>query len=164
MIISIVHISQVLGAVDIQRQPTVLCAAWQQEGIYVTCACVLSHFSCVWLFVIPWTIACQAPLSIGFFQARILEWLAMPSSRIYLAQGLNLCLLCLLHWRAGSLPLVPPVVVVQSLSCVQLFATPWTAAHQASLSFTIPGKPHICHNIFNLPGSLEVTITSLIIL
>ena len=29
------------------------------------------------------------------------------------------------------------VVVAQSLSCVQLFATPWTAAHQASLSFTI---------------------------
>jgi len=28
-------------------------------------------------------------------------------------------------------------VVVQSLSCVQLFATPWTAALQASLSFTI---------------------------
>ena len=27
--------------------------------------------------------------------------------------------------------------VVQSLSHVQLFATPWTAAHQASLSFTI---------------------------
>ena len=29
------------------------------------------------------------------------------------------------------------VVVVKSLSHVQLFATPWTAAHQASLSFTI---------------------------
>ena len=28
-------------------------------------------------------------------------------------------------------------VVVQSLNCVQLFVTPWTAAHQASLSFTI---------------------------
>ena len=28
-------------------------------------------------------------------------------------------------------------VVVQSLSSVWLFATPWTAAHQASLSFTI---------------------------
>ena len=27
--------------------------------------------------------------------------------------------------------------VIQSLSSVQLFATPWTAAHQASLSFTI---------------------------
>ena len=29
------------------------------------------------------------------------------------------------------------VLVVQSLSCVRLFATPWTTAHQASLSFTI---------------------------
>ena len=28
-------------------------------------------------------------------------------------------------------------VIVQSLSCVQLFATPWSAEHQASLSFTI---------------------------
>ena len=28
-------------------------------------------------------------------------------------------------------------VVVQSLSCVWLFVAPWTAAHQASLSFTI---------------------------
>ena len=29
------------------------------------------------------------------------------------------------------------MVVVQSLSCVWLFGIPWTAAHQASLSFTI---------------------------
>ena len=29
------------------------------------------------------------------------------------------------------------VVAVQLLSCVSLFATPWTAAHHASLSFTI---------------------------
>ena len=29
---------------------------------------------------------------------------------------------------------------VQSLSCVQLFATPWTAARQASLSITNPGS------------------------
>ena len=29
------------------------------------------------------------------------------------------------------------IIVVQSLSHVQLFATPWIAAHQASLSFTI---------------------------
>ena len=29
------------------------------------------------------------------------------------------------------------VAVVQSLSCVQLFVTPWTTAHQAFLSFTI---------------------------
>ena len=29
------------------------------------------------------------------------------------------------------------IVVVQSLSGIQLFVTPWTTAHQASLSFTI---------------------------
>ena len=39
----------------------------------------------------------------------------------------------------GLLPLLK--FVVQSLSHVQLLATPWTAAHQASLSFTIsPGQ------------------------
>jgi len=29
----------------------------------------------------PWTVARQAPLSKGVLQARILEWVAMPSSR-----------------------------------------------------------------------------------
>ena len=58
-------------------------------------------------------------------------------------------------------------VVVQSLSCVQLFATPWTAAHQASLSFTISWSLHklmfidlvmpsnhliLCHCLLLLPS------------
>ena len=34
-------------------------------------------------------------------------------------------------------PCTSAVAVVQSLSCIQLFATPWMAARQASLSFTI---------------------------
>ena len=43
----------------------------------------------------------------GILQARILEWVAMPSSMgIFLTQGSNLSLLCLLHWQAGSLPLL----------------------------------------------------------
>ena len=33
------------------------------------------------LFATPWTLAHQAPLSMGILQARILEWVAMPSSR-----------------------------------------------------------------------------------
>ena len=42
-------------------------------------------------------------------QARILEWVAMPTSRgIFVNQESNPFLLCLLHWQAGSLPLVPP--------------------------------------------------------
>ena len=56
---------------------------------------------------------------------------------IFPTQGLNLCLL---HWQADSLPLShqgsPIPCSVQSLSCVRLFATPWTAARQASLSIT----------------------------
>ena len=39
--------------------------------------------------------------------------------------------------RLPSLPFLLFLAAVQSLSRVQLFATPWTAAHQASLSFTI---------------------------
>ena len=41
----------------------------------------VQSLSCVRLFVTPWTVAHQAPLSLGILQARILEWVAMPSSR-----------------------------------------------------------------------------------
>ena len=42
--------------------------------------CLLSHFGRVQLFVIIWTVAHQAPLSMEILQARIPEWVAMPSS------------------------------------------------------------------------------------
>ena len=41
------------------------------------------------------------------------------------------------HAWGGLCVLVTGVFVVQSLNCVQLFMTPWTAACQASLPFTI---------------------------
>ena len=37
----------------------------------------------------------------------------------------------------GLNPTVSEIIVVHSLSCVQLFETLWTAARQASLSFTL---------------------------
>ena len=43
--------------------------------------CCAESLSCVWLFVTPWTVACQAPLSMGILQVRILEWVAKHSSR-----------------------------------------------------------------------------------
>ena len=45
------------------------------------CACLLSSFSCVWLLWNPKD--CSPPDSsvLGIFQARIVEWVAMPSSR-----------------------------------------------------------------------------------
>ena len=47
------------------------------------CACVLSHFSHVWLFAVLWTVACQAPLSSvhEILQTRIQEWVATSYSR-----------------------------------------------------------------------------------
>ena len=48
------------------------------------CACVghvLNHFTCIWLFVTLWTVAHQAPLSLGVLQTRILEWVAISYSR-----------------------------------------------------------------------------------
>ena len=45
------------------------------------CEMVLCCFSDVSLFVTLWTVAHHAPLSMGILQARILEWVAMPSSR-----------------------------------------------------------------------------------
>ena len=49
------------------------------------------------------------------------------------------------------------LVVVQSLSHVQLYATPWTTACQISLSFTIPG---ICSNSCLLSQWCHPTISS----
>ena len=46
-----------------------------------TCSVLFSRFSPVRLSATPWTVACQAPLSMGILQARILEWVAMSSSR-----------------------------------------------------------------------------------
>ena len=64
---------------------------------------VLSCFSCVQLFG-----TCSlADFSVhGILQARILEWFALLQG-IFLTQGSNLCLSCLLHWQASSLQ-VPP--------------------------------------------------------
>ena len=45
----------------------------------------------------------------GILQARLPEWVAVPSSRgISRTRGLNWGLLCLLPWPAGSLLLAPP--------------------------------------------------------
>ena len=47
---------------------------------FLTHVCVFRCVSRVWLFVAPWTVACQVPVH-GILQARTLEWVTMPSSR-----------------------------------------------------------------------------------
>ena len=43
---------------------------------YIHIACVLSHISRVQLFATPWTVALQAPLSVGF--SRQEYWSGLP--------------------------------------------------------------------------------------
>ena len=71
-------------------------------------ACVLSHFSRVQQFATLWTVARLALLpwespgkNTGVGCRALLQG-------IFLTQGLNPCILRLLHWKVGSLPLVPP--------------------------------------------------------
>ena len=44
-----------------------------------------------------WALTHQAPLSMGFFQTRILDWVAVSNSGVFLNPGSNPCLL---HWKA----------------------------------------------------------------
>ena len=45
-------------------------------GLFPLRACVLSHFSCVQFFPAPWTVAHQAPMSMGF--SRQEYWSGLP--------------------------------------------------------------------------------------
>ena len=58
--------------------------------------------SCVQLFATPWTVAHQAPLSMGFSRQEYWVGYYFLLQGIFLNQGLNPRLL---HWQAGSLPL-----------------------------------------------------------
>ena len=69
---------------------------------YNVCACVLSCFICVHLCATPRTVARQAPLSMGFSRQEYWSGLPCPPQGIFLTQGLNPCLLRLLHWQADS--------------------------------------------------------------
>ena len=55
--------------------------------------------------VSPWTVTCQAPLSMEFSWQEFCSGLPFLLQGIFLTQGSNLRLLHHLHWQAESLPL-----------------------------------------------------------
>ena len=151
-------------------------------------ACLLSRFSRVWLYATLRTAACQAPLSVGF--SRQEDWCGLsfpppghlPSPEMKLGQPAlqvdayrrmhqgrgndsSSVSACLWWWGSGFSS-------VQLLICVRLFATPWAAARQASLSITssrsspklmsiesvMPSTRLIlCHPLFLLPSVFPST-------
>ena len=111
----------------------------------------------------------------GLFQGVVFlirwpKYWSFSFSITFLYSKFLLASLCL-FWTIFLLPREPHLVIpfssVQSLSCVWLFATPWTAARQASLSITnswdllkpmstelvMPSKHLIlCHPLLLLPS------------
>ena len=71
-------------------------------------ACVLSRFSCVWLCATLWTVALQAPLSMGFSSKNTRVGCYALLQEIFRTQRSKACLLHLLHWQVDSLPLALP--------------------------------------------------------
>ena len=108
-------------------------------------ACVLSCFSCVWLFEILWTVAHQAPLSLEFssqeYQMCSRATLSIHPTLFPSASVFGVCLSTAArqvgHQYHLSRSHIYAVWCCAVLSHVQLFATPWTVAH-------------ICVNIWHL--------------
>ena len=87
----------------------------------VSDVCALSCFSRVWLCATPWT-AAQVPLSMGFSRQEYWSGFPFPFQGIFLTQGLNLCLLHLLHWQAYSLPLSATLEAPKKIQRITEFA------------------------------------------
>ena len=104
--------------------------------------CVCQSLSHVQLFVTPWTVACQASLSMEFSRQVDCHSLLQKNFPIQgSSQPRDLP-------NPGIKPWLPKEyfpnwksfrhwIVVYLLTHIQLFATPWAAVHQASLSFTV---------------------------
>ena len=85
---------------------------------------------------------CSPPSSSvhGIFQARILEWVVMPSFRGSSWPRDQTCISCigtqvLYHWDSREVQTgVLLLLLLSRFSRVRLCATPWASAHQAPLS------------------------------
>ena len=114
--------------------------------------------SCVQLFVTPWTVARQAPLSLGFPRQEYWSGLPFPSPGDLPEPGIKPEAPAL---AADSLPLSHQgspcmfyVLCAQSFSCVQLFAFLWTVALQAPLSIEFSRQEYRSRMPFPTPGDL----------
>ena len=104
---------------------------------------MLSGFSCVWIFVTLWTVACQAPLFLRFSRHDYWSGLPCPPPGAPSDPGVEppslmspeLAVRFFITHATWDAPFFL-FSSVQSLSHGQLFVTPWTAACQAYLSIT----------------------------
>ena len=79
---------------------------WVNVDSPCMCACYVTFH--IQFFVTLWTVACKVPLFMGFSSQECWSKLSCPLPGDLPDPGIKLCLLCLLHWLVGSLPLVLP--------------------------------------------------------
>ena len=102
-------------------------------GLGLSICLFFNPFSWFW-----WAITLSETTLFAFFTFKSQGLCAIPFAWVSIPSHIHPCSSILEHSSLN-----PPLsdftvaVVVQSLSCVWLFATSWTAAHQASQSFTI---------------------------
>ena len=99
-------IASLLVREKIWKQPKCPSVAERIQKMWLrVCVCVcggVPRSSRVPLFVTPWTVACQAPLSMGFPRQEYWRGLPFPPPGNLPDPGINSRLL---HWQADSLPL-----------------------------------------------------------
>ena len=100
--------------------------AWSHVYVFrtfvlVSCTCVLTSLSRVWLFVALWTVAWQAPLSMGFSRQEYWSGLSCPSPRDLPDPGIQLVSPAAPALQADSLlPPGKPLLVFYSRTYLRL--------------------------------------------
>ena len=111
-----------------------------------TCA-VLAYLSHVQLFVTPWTVACQAPLSMGILQAKILKWMPCSPPGDLSTQEFNqgLPLYRQIHYRLWASWVAQTVKNLPALQETQISSLSWKdplekgmATHSCILAWKVP--------------------------
>ena len=85
-----------------------LACRWSPSGCLLVCECVLGHFSLVRLFATPWTVAHQAPLSMGFSRREYCSGLPCPPPGDLPNTGIEPRCLMFPVGKQVLLPLAPP--------------------------------------------------------
>ena len=105
----------------------------------------------------PWTVACQAPFSMGFSKQEYWRGLPCPSPFFFFFGFCKMkaqSLVCKYSVRLDCIVRSWSVVVIKSISHFQLLQPPWTVAHQAPLSMGFPRQEYWNGLKFPPPGDL----------
>ena len=101
----------------------------------------------------PWIVTRQDPLSIGFYRQEYWSGCCALLQGIFPTQGLNLYLLHLQHWQAGSLPLASAGIL--EITWLHIYQ------HLSSCSLVVQRASLVAQMVKNIPAIGEIWVLSL---